>query len=277
VGCADCHAGVNNSTLSSDNILPKMENCYTCHDQNTTECTTCHYEGKEDIKFDNPKREINFNHKYHIENLKLDCVTCHTGLDKVDYASSVNLPSMETCYSCHNDVKATNNCAQCHTQIGLLRPTNHRSDWTYEHKRLVRSGEKNCVMCHSQNYCQECHEGANSIGIIKTTKDQNLPYTPSNEGKESQILKKAHRLDYRFTHALDAKGKERNCQSCHEVQTFCVSCHEREGNFGVPASHLEAGFSAGGKHKEHAKRDIEACMSCHDVEGNDPTCMKCHM
>lgn len=34
--------------------------------------------------------------------------------------------------------------------------------------------------------------------------------------------------------------------------------------------------SGGGDHATLAKRDIERCMSCHDVNGADPTCITCH-
>jgi hypothetical protein len=55
-------------------------------------------------------------------------------------------------------------------------------------------------------------------------------------------------------------------------------------NTGVvkPQSHFEAGFvtigagSGGGRHADMGRRDIESCVSCHDVEGKDPSCMLCH-
>jgi hypothetical protein len=52
----------------------------------------------------------------------------------------------------------------------------------------------------------------------------------------------------------------------------------------LPASHLPSGFvipgvgSGGGDHAVLAKRDIESCISCHDVQGADPTCTAfCHL
>ena len=71
------------------------------------------------------------------------------------------------------------------------------------------------------------------------------------------------------------------------VETFCVECHQSENEdfaFGgiVPASHLKTTFktigvgSGGGDHATLAKRDIERCMACHDVNGADPTCITCH-
>jgi hypothetical protein len=74
--------------------------------------------------------------------------------------------------------------------------------------------------------------------------------------------------------------------TCHEPQSFCAECHAAGGNINQtrfrPASHNVAGFttigrgSGGGLHAEEARRDMESCISCHDVEGQDPTCMTCH-
>lgn len=51
----------------------------------------------------------------------------------------------------------------------------------------------------------------------------------------------------------------------------------------MPASHLLPGFftfgagTGGGEHAKLARRDIESCIACHDVQGADPTCTGCHM
>ena len=51
----------------------------------------------------------------------------------------------------------------------------------------------------------------------------------------------------------------------------------------VPSSHLSPDFktfgvgSGGGDHAILARRDIEQCVSCHDVQGTDATCIVCHL
>ena len=35
--------------------------------------------------------------------------------------------------------------------------------------------------------------------------------------------------------------------------------------------------TGGGEHATLARRDIERCISCHDVQGADPTCITCHL
>ena len=93
-------------------------------------------------------------------------------------------------------------------------------------------------------------------------------------------------MNYRFTHAIDAKGRAADCQVCHQEQTFCNDCHKSGSQaLGgvIPTSHEASTFitfgvgTGGGEHARLARRDIQSCMTCHDAEGSDPTCMKCHI
>jgi hypothetical protein len=95
-----------------------------------------------------------------------------------------------------------------------------------------------------------------------------------------------HSLNYRYTHGLEAKSHQADCYTCHSAREFCAECHTAGGlidpNGVKPAWHLGAGFttigvgSGGGRHAEFARRDIESCVSCHDVRGGDPVCVQCH-
>ena len=74
-----------------------------------------------------------------------------------------------------------------------------------------------------------------------------------------------HDLNYRFNHALDAKGKEFQCQSCHDNESFCVPCHTQEDIF--PTDHSSRQWSPRANpstHADAARRDIERCAACHD-------------
>ena len=35
--------------------------------------------------------------------------------------------------------------------------------------------------------------------------------------------------------------------------------------------------SGGGEHAILARRDLESCTACHDVQGADPSCITCHL
>jgi len=109
-------------------------------------------------------------------------------------------------------------------------------------------------------------------------------YSPEAAGKGTTSSERVHEPNYKFTHGFDARSKRTQCQTCHEVQTFCADCHlDGAGVAGgafKPASHDQPGFvtlgGTGGRHAQLARRDIENCMVCHDLEGRDPSCMLCH-
>ena len=292
--CTDCHTAVPDSKSLNDRLLPNHDACGNCHDvEDEKNCTTCHYENKFEPLIQK-KSELVFNHSFHVKDQKLECVKCHSGIWNVDYAfqSDSSYPQMETCYSCHNNTSvAVNTCESCHTSTADLKPESHKSaSFISTHKFEARSFNANCVMCHDNASCQECHTATTMITEKNTAKDFYVPYSPSNSTNpmKKQQITRVHSLDYRFTHGIDAKGKTAECQSCHEVETFCASCHQsKEADFSLggitPVSHLQPDFmtigvgSGGGEHAVLARRDIESCASCHDVQGSDPTCIKCHL
>lgn len=291
--CRDCHVDAVNSVASRDNLNPKKENCSICHDvKDEKTCNLCHYEGVyKKLKVN--KSELVFSHKIHIENEKKECLDCHKGLDGVKYSkeSAAGFPDMQSCYSCHSTQKASGNCENCHSNLTDLTPSNHRSpNFLNEHKLSDISGSKNnCMMCHSDNFCQACHSPVGFKGN-NTKQGFYAPYYTKETGvrKDRTALQKlttAHSLNYKFTHGLDANQKSFECKTCHEQSTFCAECHQTGGELvtGItPTSHQVAGFTTfgvntgGGLHSDLARRDIESCASCHDVEGRDPACVKCH-
>lgn len=293
VECAECHSSVTGSISLNDRLLPNHDNCVDCHDVNDDkECATCHIDDNYEPLIQK-KSELIYNHKIH--NLQgMQCTDCHKGLDKVEYSfesAEVN-PSMEICSTCHNEVKiASNACESCHISTHYLMPQNHRSvDFTRSHKFLSWELNANCMMCHDNTTCQDCHVATNVITETNLPDDFYTPYYPSNsvDGSRQQAVLKVHEIGYRFTHGIDAKGKTQECQSCHQIETFCANCHQSENqDFAlggiIPSSHLSPTFktigvgTGGGDHARLARRDIERCVSCHDVQGADPTCIVCHL
>lgn len=278
--CESCHASIQTSTRSSDNNLGKMTQCYECHDQKKTECSVCHVEpGEPYSSFENPKRELVFDHQEHVGELKIACVTCHVDIAKKDYTNVRTLPPMETCTGCHNGTKASDQCEACHTDIRFIRPADHDAGFVRTHKRIVASSsDANCLMCHTQSSCQECHEGG-QISRMKKANEWEASRGSSALGTGSgQIGQNVHALDYMVTHRFDFKAKTQDCQSCHEAETFCVTCHSGSGKATRPAWHNVAGFvgTGGGFHASLAKKDMESCVICHASAQEDVTCLQCH-
>ena len=75
------------------------------------------------------------------------------------------------------------------------------------------------------------------------------------------------------------------CQSIHKTGASCHQGENADYSLGgvEPTSHLKPNFvtigvgSGGGIHATLARRDIETCAACHDVQGADPTCITCHL
>lgn len=291
--CASCHTAVIESTELKSGLLPNHENCSVCHDvEDEKTCTTCHLNGNYEA-FEEKESKVYFNHSFHLNDQKLQCDNCHKGFADVDYSfqAAQPFPIMENCYSCHNGKSvAANSCESCHISTVNLIPQNHKvADFSRSHKFDASALNANCVMCHDNSSCQECHVGTTMITEANNPVDFYQPYVPNNftDGVKQQQITRVHELNYRFIHGIDSKGKTSECQTCHQVETFCSECHQSESSdfaFSgiVPTSHLKSNFitigvgTGGGEHSILARRDIESCVSCHDVQGADPTCITCH-
>jgi c(7)-type cytochrome triheme protein len=292
VACADCHQAAKASKQSSDNLLGDHESCKSCHeDQLSNTCDFCHVDPENITAISNPEREVIFSHENHASKRNIGCETCHAGLNTVTYATSENMPSMSGCINCHTKEKASTECTTCHSDFAQLIPSDHLAgDYRKDHKHLTRLGEQNvsCSTCHSESFCQDCHTGIElkGFGTDKDLMADPYPRTPLRDTPREQKLQNVHNLNYRYTHGIDARSKAVDCYSCHDQSTFCTECHQAGGSITQdrirPKNHDEPGFktigkgSGGGRHAELAERDIEYCMSCHDVEGKDPVCMMCH-
>jgi hypothetical protein len=294
--CSDCHGAIAQSTTLKGGVMPGHDECGSCHNvEDADACVTCHYDDNFEPLLQKTS-ELLFNHKFHIEDQKMECQSCHRGLNEVDYSFQAVQPhpAMIDCYSCHNDRQvATNACEACHTQTGHLRPQSHQSaNFMKMHKFNSLNLDANCGMCHdsNNNSCIDCHAANNVMTASNRADDFIMPYAPNNftDGSKQQRVNRVHELNYRFFHGIDAKNKRMDCQSCHETESFCATCHQSEGrDFAmggiIPATHLKPGFifsgvgSGGGEHANLARRDIENCSACHDTFGGDPTCINCHL
>lgn len=292
IACEDCHTAARTSKYSSDNLLGDHASCQTCHEEQVSnDCAFCHTTPDNIVPIPRPERELIFSHEAHLsQNIK--CETCHAGVEAVDYVTLKNMPSMTTCMTCHSEKNIAMNCETCHTNFTSLVPEDHLvADFRKRHKELSRVGmmDVSCATCHtSESFCQDCHTGAEltAFGLKRDLMTDPSPRGSVKDSPKQLRLQQVHSLNYRFTHGIDAKSRLIDCASCHEQQSFCATCHQAGGNITQakfkPENHKRAGFttigrgSGGGLHADLARRDIENCISCHDVQGNDPTCFACH-
>ncbi|MBI5473897.1 MAG: cytochrome c3 family protein [Ignavibacteriae bacterium] len=292
--CATCHTTAKTSKLASDQLSTGHDACMTCHEEqisNENRCGYCHNNPADIQAIAAAKRDFIFSHEKHTALEGVECATCHQGLEQVEHATPANVPSMATCNTCHNDRKVSNQCETCHESFAGLLPADHeRSNFIRTHSYATRIGglQTDCQTCHTETFCQQCHfqPELKRFGARDLTTEPSHK-TTTQDNQKQMLLQGVHELNYRFMHGIDAKSNQADCQSCHTVQTFCAECHNAGGNINQakfkPANHGLPGFttigvgSGGGLHAEEARRDIESCVSCHDVEGQDPTCMTCHL
>lgn len=284
IECSDCHTSIAHSTKSDDRNLPGHDVCQNCHDvEDDNNCTFCHVDRDDLQPWPQAVRTFYFNHQRHI---KMECTKCHAGIEKsVAAGDGRYLPSKQRCNSCHNGVAVSMECLECHSATTTFRPDTHIPTWSREHRIQVRMGLADCAHCHTNNYCQECHESTDLISTKIIPENYYANYSPHLSGQETQVIKSVHGLNYRFVHQLDAAGQEKDCQTCHETSSYCAQCHNSGTNAGLrPAWHGGPDWGAialgvgtgGGRHAELARRDIERCAACHEVQGADPACLQCH-
>ncbi len=128
---------------------------------------------------------IAFGHHKHVEELGLECETCHELFATADHSG---LPTLETCLACHEDAltdlpeeqKIRDLAARGENDVfrKLFRMPDHTF---YSHRRHVTIGGLDCETCHgsvaatttpperpliriTMEFCVECHErtGASS-------------------------------------------------------------------------------------------------------------------
>jgi hypothetical protein len=291
IDCETCHQAIVGNEKLDSKLIPDHSACQSCHeDELSNKCTLCHYSDSPEKVERTPVRDVMINHKNHVSERKIKCLTCHVGVDTAQLASDLGGPKMNSCVTCHNGQTAVNQCENCHKNLATLYPESHKQeDFKKYHKKYARLNEMEdrCESCHSDNFCAQCHDGTNltklssgsMIGMIS-------PRTMGNDQPKALAGQMVHDLNYLYTHSVDAKARTNECQTCHDRRTFCNDCHEN-GSQGLggtlPASHKIPGFtlrggygSGGGRHADLARKNIEQCASCHDVEGAEPTCVFCH-
>ncbi len=251
VACTDCHLA-ETSTSPTDNLLPDMERCYTCHDKDNTECTICHKDPDNAIVYPRVTSYIaKFSHQKH-SGETFNCETCHSGVNKSSDVQSKHISTMSQCVQCHENNAKGDYCYTCHNTSENLEPADHSLAWEDEHGIVAGMAKENCSVCHQLHKCDKCHEGDN-------------------------LDRKVHRLNFVNNHGISAKGNKDNCLTCHEEQAFCMDCHSQR--MVMPRNHSRANWSnttTGGVHARAAKLDLDNCMSCHSNAVGDPVCVVCH-
>lgn len=269
--CLDCHE-----------IDPKQPDKKVKEGDPGASCDYCHpsYDftvSKEPAKVSFPKPNIVFPHKVHIDK-KIECKSCHGTMADVDFATEQQLPKMATCLECHDGHFAAEDCRTCHLTeasgrlqqtfaSGILRPLqgnpfgmDHGPRYEFNHGNRAAIARQSCMQCHSESYCQTCHDSMQKPLSI-------------------------HPNDFITLHPLQARVNATQCDSCHRYQSFCAACHDRAGvgqtadpkfrpeNTRVHPDYVVWVEQLGPQHHGIASaRNPQQCMACHREE----SCLSCH-
>lgn len=258
VECAQCHSGVEASSSGRDRLIPGMDVCATCHDvESESGCISCHPDPNNIIPAPAAGHLYEaFSHKAHTA--KATCEKCHQ-LQTGAPTTRGSYPAMKDCAECHAQSAVDLTCARCHTAGMPPPPLSHRVDWTHRHGEDARFERADCATCHegtgAPTTCVQCHQGAE--------------------------FGSPHPRNFVHSTAYIRGGGFADCQSCHEAESFCATCHQQ--TMVLPSNHSRAGWatpspSAGGLHARKGEADMESCLICHAALTKQPSCFSagCH-
>lgn len=265
--CNTCHAA---SQPTREYKLPGADACGSCHQRDAAKV-----EATLSLVPPRISGEISMDHAQHLAmpEIRGQCVKCHAGVVK---AGESTLPSMASCFSCHEHEQqwAGAKCGPCH-QAADLRRTTPRSFLQHDAAFMRRHGDVPpfeqtlCQTCHTQKDCQACHDVSQNL-----TAEIRAP-----EKLEGAFV---HRGDFLTRHAIEAKASPARCSSCHTPDS-CDSCHLQRGvsaGLRAPRNVHPPGWVSNNPgftslHGQEARRDVVACASCHE-QGPATNCIRCH-
>ena len=241
------------------------------------DCNACHG-NISDTKVPN----LIFKHAAHII---YDCSVCHTRFPHQPEGTS--RPGMAACWSCHalrhgpQGQMARAECVKCHKVTGKdVKPKDHTKDWAKKpHVQPSVTGLRtNCMMCHTQAYCEDCHLKLNIFWKPK------VPYTfDAGNSCLSCHGMELPRLSGPVTQVEASAHRENTCVECHpdfkyddtENRTAlwkinaafaCQTCHDQLKTAGKgPKLYDPAMYPASIHGQLLAKKDYKTatCSGCH--------------
>jgi hypothetical protein len=209
---------------------------------------------------------IRMNHRLHIKELGLTCLSCHTKAKTSRKSSDSLLPEPTVCDACHGtdhrDLHAVKDdwgkpisqCSFCHTEYDektgrVARTIIPTPNLHFDHAVHVRRNIS----------CQQCHGAVQNIELA--TRDQ----LPRMRG-----CLRCHQMPEPARG--DAKGE---CQTCHVTERGMLMKTQFASGTLVPPRWLH-NMSHGpdwlARHKQVAGADSTLCASCH----SERECVDCH-
>jgi nitrate/TMAO reductase-like tetraheme cytochrome c subunit len=281
VKCVDCHIspGIDNMVktkikaleevyvhFTKDKSFEEIKTGIKAHvpDEN---CKKCHQDTRNLVVY----HSLKITHKDHW-NRGINCIVCHSRVVHGSRAEYKNTPTMATCRTCHDGKKAPEECSTCHVTLGIRKPSTFDPKWVEAHKMDVLQNEASCKRCHSQDFCNNCHNSAKphkdnwlNIHNVEAQKNKEKCQTCHQERfcSDCHELRRKHSLDWINTHKDEAKKNPQECNGCHK-ENFCADCHTKF------VKHPDDWLST---HGSKATKDSDQnCDTCHKTN----FCSVCH-
>ena len=242
--CTDCHLHAEDDDSPG---MPNLRQCMLCHeeidaDKPADRHITAFFIGNDfqPARVGALSGEIVFPHLQHATGDR-DCWDCHVGIEANEWVGDLQVPTMDSCMSCHEQNGAPNDCTTCHSEQAVdVSPVSHAHNWVNTHGKMVRAEStltlNRCDLCHNQSTCVTCHQ-------------DEPPLSHNNFFRNRG-------------HGIVASMDRRNCATCHRSD-FCASCHQESR----PQSHMAGWGSPTNQH----------CTVCHlplNIPGQN--CVVCH-
>ncbi len=258
---SDFVTGGGHGALATGTSEPVAASCATCHARDF--CVTCHVDAPEQaairalgpdprsrptaVRLWAPPNHADAaflsRHGAMVRESARQCSTCHT---------------RESCLACHapsQGVSAGLPAASADRSAGAQpvrrAPDSHGDNFIRRHGPVASTTPTTCAGCHVQPDCLACHR----------------PDAAATRG--------FHPAGFLTTHPTVAYSRETSCNECHNVGSFCQTCHAAAGL--VSSRPLGSGYHDASRfflagHGRAARQSLESCTSCH-VERD---CLACH-
>ena len=160
-----------------------------------------------------PDQPIPFSHELHAGKYKMDCLYCHSNVEKSKHSS---VPSLNVCMNCHRIVKADSPHIQ---KLQAAYDEGGTINWVkvhmlpdhvkFNHKRHVK------FLANSENRaqaCQTCHGQINQMEVVHQESSLSMGWCINCHRDPTEFI--PTELQKNYTEAGSPKGKL-NCTTCH--------------------------------------------------------------
>ncbi len=146
-----------------------------------------------------PEQPINYSHKLHAGDMKIDCRYCHTGVSKGRHAL---VPSTNICMNCHS--LARKNKSQIIT-LTTNYENNKPINWIRIHKVPEYAYFNHSVHVNNNLDCESCHGNIRNMDVVTQMRNMNM----------TGCLECHRNAKERLAYIPDVNFGPENCSACH--------------------------------------------------------------